>query len=114
MRQAQAFDRTDTSVCQLTDFRNFARKEDKARDKNRHRQGTRRKMTETAPTRKSKQPHAISRDSGRLLIFLPALDLNVLDLHLAEGFDESTCQTGIRNQRDIMIDGTATNLVAIG
>lgn len=48
----------------------------------------------------------------QLLILLPALDLDILLLQLAECFDEGTCQTSIGNQWNIMIDGSATNLVA--
>ena len=49
-----------------------------------------------------------------LLILLPALDLDVLLLHLAEGIDEGTGQTRVGDQRNVVIDRRTTNLVTIG
>jgi len=47
-------------------------------------------------------------------IFLPRLDLDILFIHFAEGIDEGTCQTGVGNQRNVVVDGTTTNLVTVG
>ena len=48
------------------------------------------------------------------LIFLPSLDLDVSLLHVAECLDEGTCQTGVRHQRNVMVDRGATDLVTVG
>lgn len=49
-----------------------------------------------------------------LLVFLPALDLKIFQFRLAEGFDEGFCETCVRHQRDVMIDGATTDAVAVG
>ena len=49
-----------------------------------------------------------------LLILLPALDLDVLLLHLAEGIDEGACQTCVGDQWDIVVDRRTTDLIAVG
>ena len=49
-----------------------------------------------------------------MFVLLPALDLDVAILELAASVDKRTRQTRIGNQRNVVVDGCATNLVAIG
>ena len=49
-----------------------------------------------------------------LLVFLPALDLYLFELHPAEGIDECACQACIGNQRDIVVDCRTADFVSVG
>ncbi len=49
-----------------------------------------------------------------IVILLPALDLHILEVHGGEGLDESLSQAHVRHQRNVVIDGTTTDLVTIG
>ena len=49
-----------------------------------------------------------------IIIFLPALDLHIVETHGGKGLDKCLCQADIRHQRNVVIDGTTTDLVAIG
>ena len=49
-----------------------------------------------------------------LFKLLPALDLEILQLLFAEGLDEGGSQTRIGDERNIVVDSTATDLVAVG
>lgn len=48
------------------------------------------------------------------LIFLPALDLDVFELHCAERFDEGLCEARVGEQGDVVVDCSAADLVAVG
>ena len=48
-----------------------------------------------------------------IVVLLPALDLYIFQLHGSKGLDECLCQTDIRHQGDIVVDGTTPNLIAI-
>jgi hypothetical protein len=47
------------------------------------------------------------------LILVPALYVEVFNRKHAERFNEGTCQTSISNQRNVVINSSTTNLVAI-
>lgn len=49
-----------------------------------------------------------------IIILLPALHLDVLQFQVAECLDEGLGQTGIGHQRNVVIDGTTTDAVAVG
>ena len=49
-----------------------------------------------------------------LLVFLPALNLDVFFVHITESADESTCQAGVGDQWNVVIDRCTTDLLAIG
>jgi len=49
-----------------------------------------------------------------LYVFLPALDLEVFEFLLGEGFDEGLGKTCVGHQRDVVVDGCTTYLVAVG
>ena len=46
-----------------------------------------------------------------LFIFLPALNLDFILVHVAECFDERFGQTGVGNQRNVVVDGTTADAV---
>ena len=48
-----------------------------------------------------------------ILILIPALDLDVVDRHRAECTDEGCCQTGIRDERNVVVDRCTTNVVSV-
>ena len=50
----------------------------------------------------------------RLLVLLPALDLKLILAQCAECLDEGGSQTGIGDQRNVVVDGTTTDSVTIG
>ena len=49
-----------------------------------------------------------------VVIFLPTLDLHILEAHGGEGLDECLGKTNICHQRNIVIDGTTADFVAVG
>ena len=49
-----------------------------------------------------------------IVVLLPRLDLDVVLFQGGEGFDESLCQTYVGHQRNVMVDGTTTDAVAVG
>ena len=49
----------------------------------------------------------------RYQAFLPALNLNIIQFQFAECFDKGACQTSIGNQRNVMIDRTATDTITV-
>ena len=48
------------------------------------------------------------------VILLPALDLDVLELHRAEGLDECLGKAHVGHQGNIVVDGTTTDAITIG
>ena len=56
-------------------------------------------------------PYSIQYSS---FILRPRLNRQIFRRHRAESIDEGACQTGIRNQRDVEVDGGAADLVAVG
>ena len=56
----------------------------------------------------------IKKKNCGLFIFLPALDLNILLTHRAEGIDKGAGEPGVRDERDVMVDCRAANLITIG
>ena len=50
----------------------------------------------------------------RLLVLLPALNLKLILAHCAECLDEGGSQTGIGEQRNVVVDGATTDSVTIG
>ena len=48
------------------------------------------------------------------VIFLPRLDLQVFHTLLAEGFDEGRGEAGVGDERNVVVDGTTTDAVAVG
>ena len=51
---------------------------------------------------------------GAFLVLIPALDLDVVDGHCAEGADEGCRKTGIRDERNVEVDCCAADVVAVG
>ena len=49
-----------------------------------------------------------------LVVFLPALYLDVFLLHLTEGFDKRFCKAGIGHQRNVVVDGATADTVTVG
>ena len=47
------------------------------------------------------------------LIFVPAFDLDISRSQSAEGNDKGTCQSGIRDQRNVEVDCTASDRVVV-
>ena len=57
------------------------------------------------------------RGGGRgslILVFLPALDLEGIAVVSTNGFDEGTCKTNVGHQRNIVVDCSTTDAVAVG
>ena len=52
--------------------------------------------------------------STNLFILLPALNRDILFGEITYSPDKCACQTRIRNQRNVMIDGRATYFIAVG
>ena len=50
----------------------------------------------------------------KLTILLPTLHLQPLQPHCAERLDESRGEPCVGDERDVVIDGTATDAVAVG
>ena len=56
----------------------------------------------------------VLRDSfDNLFIFLPALDFDIIHCQCTECMDKGTCQTCIRNQRNIQINRCPANFIPI-
>lgn len=49
-----------------------------------------------------------------ILVLVPALDLDVVDGHCAEGTDEGGGQTCVGDKRNVEVDGSAAYIVAVG
>ena len=48
-----------------------------------------------------------------LLILLPALDVEFVELHGAESVDEGGCQTGVGDEWYVEVDGCTANLISV-
>ena len=48
-----------------------------------------------------------------LSILLPALDVEVIELHGAESVDESRCQTCVGDEWHVEVDGCTANLISV-
>ena len=56
----------------------------------------------------------MSEPADNFLVFVPALDFNVVKLHVAECIDKCSRKSSVSNQRHVQIDSCTPDFVAVG
>ena len=49
-----------------------------------------------------------------IIVFLPGLNLHILEVEGRGGFDECLCQAGVGHEGYVVVDGSAAYAVAVG